>query len=361
MTYKPERQVVLVVDDAPENIDVLAGILSSNYRVKVALNGKKALEIASSDDAPHIILLDIMMPGMDGIDVCKRLKENPDTKGIPVVFVTAKGEMSDETQGFAVGAVDYITKPVNPQLVSARVKTHLALYYQNKHLEEVVAARTSELNSAFNKLKAASIDTILRLSRAADYKDDDTGVHVIRMSNYAAAVATQLGHDKTFIENLLWAAPMHDIGKIGIPDRILLKPGKLDKEEWEFMQRHSEMGSNILMGSDSEIIQLAEVVALTHHEKWDGSGYPRGLKGEDIPISGRITAIADVFDALTTKRPYKEPFSIEKSFAIIKEGKGKHFDPNVVDAFFAAEENILKIKKRYQDGSIIPMSPLAPN
>ncbi len=352
-------QTILVVDDAPENIDVLVGILGHQYRVKIALNGEKALQIAASPEPPDLILLDIMMPGMDGLEVCRRLKAASGTIGIPVIFVTAKGEMDDESRGFEAGAVDYITKPVNPLLVIARVKTHLALYDQNRVLEKMVSQRTAELEEAFNRLKTASIDTILRLSRAADLKDDDTGVHVIRMSNYAATIAERLSLDKSFIDRLLWAAPMHDIGKIGIPDRILLKPGKLDPDEWTFMKRHCEMGSAILSGSDSEIIQLAEIIAMTHHEKWDGSGYPVGLRGSDIPLAGRIAAVADVFDALTSKRPYKEPFDVFRAFDIIRDGRGTHFDPDAVDAFFDMEEQILHIKRRYQDGSLVPFSVTA--
>lgn len=355
------QQVVLVVDDSPENIYVLAAILKDAYRVKVALNGEKALSIALSDDAPHLILLDILMPGMDGIEVCRQLKSNERTRKIPIIFVTAKGESDSEECGFSVGAVDYITKPISPSLVKARVKTHLTLYDQNRVLEAEVSKRTLELQMAFERLKSASTDTIQRLSRAAEFRDDDTGDHVIRMSNYAAAIAQKMNYSLDFVDKLLWAAPMHDVGKIGIPDKILLKPGKLSAEEWHIMQRHSEMGASILTGSDSDIIQIAETVALTHHEKWDGTGYPRRLEGDEIPIEGRIVAVADVFDALTTKRPYKDAFPDEKAFGIIIEGRGKHFDPDVVDAFLSEKEEILSIKQRYQNGSMFPASPLAAN
>ena len=344
-----EKQIILVVDDTTENIDVLDGILKADYKIKAALNGERALKIANGEKSPDLILLDIMMPGMDGYEVCRQLKSRADTKKIPVIFVTAKGEVADESKGFEVGCVDYITKPVSPPLVKARVETHLALYDQNRVLEEKVMQRTAQLREAFGKIKSASLDTIHRLSKAAEYKDEDTGAHILRMSHYSAAVARKMGQDETTIESILYAAPMHDIGKIGTPDRILLKPGKLDAEEWEVMKQHTVNGAQILEGSDAEFIKLGAMIALSHHEKWDGNGYPQGLGGDKIPIAGRIVAIADVFDALTSKRPYKEPFSLDKSYTIIKEGRGNHFDPDVVDAFFEVEDEILSIKEEYKD------------
>jgi putative two-component system response regulator len=218
-----------------------------------------------------------------------------------------------------------------------------------QHLEQKVARRTAELRRAVKKIKLASLDTIHRLSRAAEYRDEDTGAHIKRMSQYSAAVARKMGLNEETVEIILYATPMHDVGKIGIPDHILLKPGKLDPDEWQIMKQHTIIGAQILQGSDAEFIKLAKVIALTHHEKWDGSGYPKGLRGSKIPLAGRITAIADVFDALTTKRPYKEPFSLEKSFGIIKQSRGNHFDPGVVDAFFATEDEILSIREKYKD------------
>ncbi len=343
------KQTILVVDDVPENIDVLRGILKEEYKITFALNGEKALSIAGDSNPPDLILLDIMMPEMDGYEVCRQLKTNPATQKIPVIFVTAKGEVKDESKGFEVGCVDYITKPVSPSIVKARVKTQLALYDQNRILEEKVMQRTAQLREAFSKIKSASLDTIHRLSKAAEYKDEDTGAHILRMSNYSAAVARKMELDAATVESILYAAPMHDIGKIGTPDRILLKPGKLDKDEWEIMKQHAANGARILEGSDAEFINLGEVIALTHHEKWDGNGYPKGIKEKEIPLAGRIAAIADVFDALTTKRPYKDPFPLEKAYGIIKESRGSHFDPDVVDAFFAVEGEILEIKERYKD------------
>ena len=349
MPKHDSKQTILIVDDLPENIDLLAAILRSEYNIRVAPSGEKALEIAQGDNLPDLVLLDIMMPDMDGYEVCQRLKENPRTQKTPVIFVTAMDEVDSEKRGFELGAVDFITKPISPPLVKARVRTHLALYDQNRVLEEIVAEKTAQLRQAIEEKKQRSLETIYRLTHAAEYRDEDTGEHIRRMSNYAAAIARQLGLEETTIEWILYAAPMHDIGKIGIPDRILLKPGKLDDQEWEIMKRHTTIGARILSGSMAGYIRLGEVIAMTHHEKWDGGGYPNGLKGKEIPLVGQIVAIADVFDALTTRRPYKEPFSLEKSYRIIQDGKGGHFNPDVVDAFFAVEPEILAIKDRYRD------------
>ncbi|MDI7269559.1 MAG: two-component system response regulator [Myxococcota bacterium] len=355
MDDRHETPRILIVDDTPDNIDVLGDLLSE-YRRSVALDGEQALAHLAAKAPPDLILLDVMMPGMDGFEVCRRIRADPRLRDVPVIFITALGDEKAESRGFEVGAVDYITKPFRPEAVKARVQTHLALQCarralaeQNSVLERKVDERTGQLSEALARLQQASIDTIIRLSRAAEYKDEDTGAHVIRMSHYAAAVARKMGLDAGAVEELLHAAPMHDIGKIAIPDRILLKPGKLDPEEWNVMKRHATIGAEILSRSDADVIRTGEVIAASHHEKWDGSGYPNGLKGEDIPIAGRIVAIADVFDALTTKRPYKEPFPIEKAFGILREGRGAHFDPAVVDAFFAVESVILEIKARYQE------------
>lgn len=353
------RQRILIVDDTPENLDILGELLKDCGRISVATSGEKAIEIARSKDPPDLILLDVMMPGMDGFDVCRRLKANETTKDIPVIFVTTLDRISEQMSGFDVGAVDYITKPFHPQMVRARAMTQLALkaardtLRQHADLLEVrVEERTAQLREALRQVKEGSLETIVRLARAAEFKDDDTGAHVLRTSQYAAAIARKLGRPEPEVENLLHAAPMHDIGKIGIPDRILLKPAKLDEDEWRIMRRHCHMGAQILVDSESEVIRLGETVALTHHEKWDGTGYPRRMKGTDIPLVGRITAIADVFDALTTKRPYKEPFPVDRSFSILREGRENHFDPDVVDAFFQVTDEILAIREKYQDANV---------
>jgi putative two-component system response regulator len=252
--------------------------------------------------------------------------------------------------GIEAGCDDFISKPVEKVEILARVRSLLKVKAYNdlmsnyrKELETEVALRTEELKQALEKIKAASLETIYRLSRAAEYKDKDTGAHIQRMSLYSAALARSMGLEEKMVETILYAAPMHDLGKIGIPDSILLKPGSLDAAEWEIMKQHSAIGGEILKGSEAEFIRMGETIALTHHEKWDGSGYPKGLRGIEIPIAGRIAAIADVFDALTSRRPYKEPFSVERSLAIIEEGRGVAFDPEVVDGFFAIKEEILKI------------------
>ena len=342
MNAAEERAVVLVVDDIPENIDVLSGILRPNYRVKAALNGRRALVIARGDPQPDIILLDIMMPGMDGYDICRRLKGDPRTSAIPVIFVTAKSEVEDETLGLALGAVDYIVKPVNPAIVTARVRTHLALYDQSRELERKVRERTDELVST-------RLQIIRRLGRAAEFKDNETGLHVIRMSHYSRLIAEAMGASERWLELLFNAAPMHDIGKIGIPDYILLKPGRLDEKEWEIMSRHPLYGAEIIGEHKSELMSLSREIALNHHEKWDGTGYPNGHSEEQIPIAARIVAIADVFDALTTARPYKAAWSVAEAIDYIDAQKGKHFDPELVALFHRVLPAILNIREQYAE------------
>ena len=342
MTQENKKDTILVVDDIPENIDVLDGILKNLYNVKVAINGSMALKIAESKDPPDLILLDIMMPEMDGFEVCRKLKENSKTKNIPVIFVTAKGEVQDESHGFYLGAVDYITKPVSPSIVEARVKTHLQLYDQNKALEQKVRERTAEVEET-------RLQIIRRLGRASEYKDNETGMHVIRMSHYSQFIAQAYGLSEDESELILNAAPMHDVGKIGIPDNILLKPGKLDDKEWDIMRRHSLYGYEIIGDHNSELLKAASIVAYDHHEKWNGKGYPRGLKEKDIHLYGRIVAIADVFDALTSERPYKEHWSVEKAVNLIKEETGQHFDPELVQAFLDTINESLKIKEEFSD------------
>ncbi len=342
---------VLIVDDDPNNLELLGNILKSHYQLSFATDGHNALVVANKVK-PDIILLDIMMPGIDGYETCRRLKGNTKTSKIPVIFITAKKEIKDEEYGFEVGGVDFLTKPVSESIVIARVRTHIEIHNQKKVLEKMVQKRTRQLSQTFEKLENYSLDTIHRLTRASEYKDEDTGAHIKRMSQYAATIARHIGFNDYEIKAILHAAPMHDIGKIGIPDRILLKPGKLDADEWEIMKQHTTFGKKILEGSDAEYLKLGEIITQTHHEKWDGSGYPKGMKNKEIPIEGRIIAIADVFDALTSKRPYKGPFSVEKSFTIIEEGRNKHFDPAVVDAFFAVQEELLIIKEKYKDNDM---------
>ncbi|TDF37357.1 response regulator [Alteromonadaceae bacterium M269] len=339
-----DKPIILVVDDTPENIDVLSGVLRNEYKVKAALNGEKALQIANKSPQPSMILLDIMMPGMDGYQVCAHLKENPLTAKIPVIFVTAKDQDNDEKKGLELGAADYITKPITPSLVLARVSTHLALYDQNLALEKKVQERTKELRDAQLKI-------IHRLGRAAEFKDNETGLHVTRMSHYARLIAGSLSLGKEREELIFNAAPMHDIGKIGIPDNVLLKNGKLNEEEWNLMKNHPQFGADIIGDHDSELLKVCQMIALTHHEKWDGSGYPNQLKGEEIPIEGRIVAVADVFDALTTERAYKKAWSVDDAINLIDENAGSHFDPNVVAHFHQVLPDILDIKRTYAEST----------
>jgi putative two-component system response regulator len=332
---------VLVVDDIVENIDILTGLLKADYHIKAATNGKTALAVAQKT-LPDLILLDIMMPEMDGYEVCTALKKNPVTKSIPVIFVTAKDQAVDEVSGFETGAVDYINKPINPAITKARIKTHIALSDQKKALEIEVKEKTQEINET-------RLEIIRKLGRAAEYKDNDTGLHVERMSRYAYLIAKAYGLNEHLSELLLNASPMHDIGKIGVPDTILKKPGKLNAEEWLLMAEHTRIGGHIIGESKTELLTMAKIVAEQHHEKWNGKGYPQQLKKTEINLFARLTAIADVFDALTSKRPYKEAWAVEDSVAFIKKEKGGHFDPKGVDAFMAALPGIMEIKNEFPE------------
>ncbi|MBP2625825.1 MAG: response regulator receiver modulated metal dependent phosphohydrolase [Firmicutes bacterium] len=333
-----EKQIILVVDDIPTNIDVLSEILRPTYQVKVATNGTMALKIAMAPHPPDLILLDIMMPGMSGYEVCQQLKDNLATRNIPVIFVTAMDEVENEAKGFELGAVDYIAKPVSPLIVLARVKTHLALLDHNRLLEKKVMERTAEIHDTRRRI-------IHCLGAASEYRDEETGNHIFRISHYSRIIALVAGLDKEEADLLLQASPMHDVGKIGIPDRILLKAGKLDKDEWEVMKTHTTVGAKIIGEHPSDLLKMARQVALTHHEKWDGTGYPYGLAGEDIPLASRIVMLADVFDALTSDRPYKKAWSEAAAIEEIKNTSGRHFDPKLVLAFIKGLPEILEVKR----------------
>jgi putative two-component system response regulator len=340
------KQTILIVDDIPENIDILDGVLSKDYKIRVALNGEKALKIARSGSQPDLILLDIMMPGMDGHEVCRRLKADSKTQSIPILFVTAKGKVEDETKGLELGAADYIIKPVSPPIVKARVRNHMNLHLYQEHLEELVAQRTLQLREGY-------IDTIHRLTLASEYKDEDTGAHIQRVSYYTKEISERMGIGDKFVEKIFYASPMHDIGKVAIPDSIMLKQGPLDNEEWETIKTHTTIGAKILEGSDSPFLKMAVDIALSHHERWDGKGYPGGLKGEEIPLAGRIMNITDQYDALRSKRPYKPPFDQEKTVSIITKGDGRtmpeHFDPEVLAAFEKASDIFADIFETHKD------------
>jgi putative two-component system response regulator len=323
------RPLILAVDDEASNLQLLRQILQDHYRLLFAKDGARALELARQE-RPDLVLLDVMMPGMSGYEVCAALKAHPATAAIPVIFVTALTDTDDELEGFEAGAVDYITKPVSPPIVRARVRTHLSLV----RMEE---------------LRATRLAIVQRLGLAAEYKDNETGLHVIRMSHFARVLGLAAGMDEHEADDLLHAAPMHDVGKIGIPDRILQKAGPLDPEEWKAMQGHAAIGAEIIGEHAGGMLALARNIALTHHEKWDGSGYPNGLAGEAIPLEGRIVAVADVFDALTSKRPYKAAWSEDEALDYLVRQKGQHFDPALVDLFIAQMPAIRKIRERWAE------------
>jgi putative two-component system response regulator len=332
-----EKQTVLVVDDVPTNLDLLVETLKDEYRVLAALSGREALDIVHSKTPPDIVLLDVMMPRMDGYTVCERIKADLRSRNIPVIFVTARDQEEDQTRGFEVGGVDYITKPVSPAVVLARVRTHLALHNQNLALERKVAERSRDLYET-------RLQIIRRLSVAAEYKDNETGLHIVRMSGYCRALALAAGLDEEAADLIHSAAPMHDVGKIGIPDHILSKPAKLAPDEWEIMKTHTTIGAKIIGEHDNRLMVMARRIAMTHHERWDGTGYPVGLAGEDIPLEGRIVALADVFDALTSKRPYKEAWTEDEACAHIREQRGRHFDPHLTELFLGNLETLREIR-----------------
>lgn len=334
---------ILIVDDQPLNLRVLSNFLSPFYAVKVANSGVRALEILEKNPKPDLILLDIMMPGMSGFDVCKRIKSNPMLMGIPVIFVTAVTDSGSEEVGLKLGAVDYITKPLIPAVVRARVATHLSLHHQQVELEHQVARRTHELTDA-------RLELIHQLGRAAEYRDNDTGMHVIRMAHYARKIAEAMGANPIWVDTLFLAAPLHDVGKIGIPDDILLKPGRLTKEEWVMMKRHSEIGADIIGKTHTDpVFKMAYNVALYHHEAWSGTGYPAGLEGTEIPLEARIVACADVFDALTSERPYKPAWPVQDAIDHINKSAGQHLDPDVVKLFNQVVGDFTPIMDKYAD------------
>ncbi len=324
--------LILAVDDEASNLQLLRHILQDQYRLLFAKDGPRALELARQE-RPQLILLDVMMPGMTGYEVCRLLKDEQATAAIPVIFVTALSDASDEVVGFEAGAVDYITKPVSPPIVRARVRTHLSLV----RVDELARTR---------------LEIVQRLGLAAEYKDNETGLHVIRMSHYSRILGRAAGMSEAEADDLLHAAPMHDVGKIGIPDSILQKPGPLETAEWKVMQTHAAIGGDIIGQHPGGMLAMAHQVAMTHHEKWDGSGYPHGLAGGEIPLVGRIVAIADVFDALTSARPYKPEWPIPQAVEYLEQQRGKHFDAELVDLFLAQMPALLEIKQRWAERTV---------
>jgi putative two-component system response regulator len=357
------RATVLVVDDMPDNLALMNGLLQDRYKVKVANSGEKALRIAAGASQPDLILLDIMMPGLDGYEVCRRLKADARTRDIPLIFLTAKSDEADERHGLALGAVDYLTKPVNAAIALARIGTHLALKASSDFLRDQNAFLEAEVGRRMHEVEEIQHVTILAMASLAETRDADTGNHIRRTQHYVRALARQLcGHPRFCaflternITMLFKSAPLHDIGKVGIPDRILLKPGRFEPDEFEIMKTHTTLGRDAIehaersLGAHIEFLGMAKEIALSHQEKWDGSGYPEGLAGDAIPISARLMALADVYDAIISRRVYKAAMPHEQAVEIIAAGRGSHFDPDVADAFLAIEDEFRAIARRFSD------------
>ncbi|WP_295412761.1 two-component system response regulator [uncultured Thiodictyon sp.] len=358
-----DRPILLIVDDQPENLAVLAAILGDDYQVRAARSGAQALRIAASLPRPDLVLLDIMMPGMDGFAVLAHLRQDPVTQDIPVVFVTALDDTRTEVQGFKAGAVDFIGKPFVPTVVQARVRTHLELKLARDRLSDQNAWLEQEVNRRMEENAMIQEVSIRALAHLAEIRDLETGNHILRTQGYVRELAESLrDHPRFsaaltshFIEVLVLSAPLHDIGKVGIPDQILLKPGPLTPAEWEVMKTHAALGADAIAWAERslprplEFLALAREIARWHHERWDGAGYPDGLAGERIPLAARLMALADVFDALVSERVYKKPMPFAAAREIIGAGRGTHFDPDVVDAFLGAFDTFTAIARRYQD------------
>ena len=363
-----EKQSILIVDDTPDNLTLMNGLLKDSYKTRIANNGERALRLAATLPYPDLILLDIMMPGIDGYEVCRRLKQDSATAEIPVIFLTAKTEVEDEQKGFDVGCVDYITKPISPPIVLARVKTHLLMKSARDFLRDQNAFLESEVARRVKEVQTVQDTTIMAMGSLAETRDNETGNHIRRTQHYVRVLAERLKQnpkyskdlDDATIEMLYKSAPLHDIGKVGIPDRILLKPGKLTPEEFAIMKTHTTLGRDAILAAErqldapSSFLRYAREIAYSHQEKWDGSGYPEGLVGPLIPLSARLMAVADVYDALISKRVYKAAMSHEKAVHIIREGRGKHFDPDIVDVFDQVLDEFMKIAGVFADSDDDP-------
>jgi len=348
------KKTVLVVDDNQANLDVMKGILAGHYTVRAATSGRLAIKAVYAAHLPDLILLDVMMPEMDGYEVCRLLKADERTRRIPIIFVTAKSDAKDEAYGFSIGAADYLIKPVSAPVVLARVNTHLTLYDRERHLEGLVQERTADLIAKGQEVEESRLEITRCLGRAAEYRDNETGMHVIRLGSYVRLLSTRAGLTNIEADKMMSASIMHDIGKIGIPDSVLLKPAKLTSAEFEIIKQHTLIGAHIIGEHKSELLQLSRLTALTHHEKWNGTGYPHGMAGEEIPLIGRLTAIADVFDALTSVRPYKQAWSVDDALECIGGEAGKSLDPELTSLFMESRPEVEKIMKTFSDDASIP-------
>ncbi|WP_024334222.1 HD domain-containing phosphohydrolase [Desulfotignum balticum] len=348
MIRNTEKPLVMAVDDTPANLELLQGILQKQgYRVAVFPRGAMALK-AAAKNPPDLVLLDIMMPEMDGFEFCRRFKDYPELKEIPILFISALGDPANKVRAFSEGGLDYVTKPFQEEEVLARVNTHLCLHRAKKALELHNHDLKNLVKEKVEEISDSQLATILAVSKLTEYRDDDTGRHIERTQIFCKKLAQKLRNNPytdispAFIDDLYHAAPLHDIGKVGIPDKILLKPGKLTHEEFDIMKTHTNIGAATLEQVQARypgnaFVNMGIALTRSHHEKWDGTGYPDGLAGKEIPLSGRIMALADVYDALRAARPYKKPFSHETACQIIREDAGTHFDPAVVDAFISLE------------------------
>ena len=363
---------ILIIDDEPINVKVVCRYLrEAGYKNCTATNDSKSAVDLIRTEQPDLVLLDLMMPEVDGLQILRLVRQDRDLQQMPIVVLTATDDRSTKQAALELGANEFLTKPVDPTDLLPRIRNVLTVKAYQDHLTNYARELERKVQERTAELEASRLEVIYCLGRAAEYRDNETGRHIIRVGRYVGVIARAYGLDENTVRLLENAAPLHDMGKIGIPDAVLLKPGRLDEAEIEIMRRHTEYGCDIVstmnreewrgfamhtsLGADfmfktcSPILKVASIIAMTHHERWDGAGYPRGLKGEEIPLEGRITAIADVFDALSTKRPYKKSLPVEECFRIMQENRGTHFDPRVLDAFFASTDEILTIRVDYAD------------
>ena len=363
MSQPDTRPTVLIVDDAPANIQIMHALLRQEYQTKIATDGERALAMAFTQPPPELILLDILLPGMDGYAVCTRLKEDPRTAEIPVIFITSKVNLEDEIRGFESGGADYITKPISPPILRARVKTQLLLAEARAQLRDQNASLERKVQERTLELARVQEATLLAFGSLAETRDNDTGNHLRRTQHYVRALAEKVRDHPTYrgylndsvIDSLFRSAPLHDVGKVGIPDSILLKPGRLTESEYEIMKTHSQLGHDAIaaaekhLGQFSQFLSLAREIAYGHHERWDGKGYPQGLRGEEIPLCARLMAVADVYDALISARVYKPAFTHEEAVEEIRKGRATQFDPVVVDAFLELSDEFSRMARELAD------------